>query len=208
MLAGFLLTFSLDLDPSAVDQRVQRTLRTPVRHVLSQAALAQRAGCSRPTIIALERNLSGNLSILLSVLVALGLRRVLRVLDMPGPAGLVPMTNAPVRDLVMTPAPLAAAVIAHFTEQIAGSILDPARGQGAFFDQFPSRLQRCWCEVTEGRDFLKWDESADWIATNPPWSRLRDFTRHAMTLAQNIVWLARAHRRKISFILARGSMPI
>ncbi|MDP4031534.1 MAG: hypothetical protein Q8P60_01540 [Pseudorhodobacter sp.] len=26
--------------------------------------------------------------------------------------------------------------------------------------------------------------------TNPPWSRLRDFTRHDMTLAQNIIWLA------------------
>lgn len=26
--------------------------------------------------------------------------------------------------------------------------------------------------------------------TNPPWSRLRDFTRHAMTPAPNIVWLA------------------
>jgi hypothetical protein len=26
--------------------------------------------------------------------------------------------------------------------------------------------------------------------TNPPWSRLRDFSRHAMRIAPNIVWLA------------------
>ena len=26
--------------------------------------------------------------------------------------------------------------------------------------------------------------------TNPPWSRLRDFTRHAMRIAPNVVWLA------------------
>ncbi|WP_423208538.1 hypothetical protein [Paracoccus yeei] len=26
--------------------------------------------------------------------------------------------------------------------------------------------------------------------TNPPWSRLREFTRHAMRIAPNIVWLA------------------
>nr|WP_199489601.1 helix-turn-helix transcriptional regulator [Pseudotabrizicola alkalilacus] len=156
----------------------------------SQAALAEKAGCSRPTIIALERDFSGSVSILLSVLAALGVRQVLRALDMPGRAGLVPVTNAPVRDLVMTPAPLAAAVIAHFAEQISGSILDPARGQGAFFDQFPSLLQRRWCEVSEGKDFHAWSEPVDWIVTNPPWSRLRDFTLHAMNLAPNIIWLA------------------
>ena len=156
---------------------------------LSQAALAQRAGCSRPTIIALERNLSGGVSILLSVLAALGLRRALRTLDIRGKGGLIPATNAPMRDLVMTPAPLAGAIIAHYTDRFDGSILDPARGQGAFFGQFPRHLDRHWCELTDGRDFLRWAEPVDWIMTNPPWSRLRDFTRHAMTLAQNIVWL-------------------
>lgn len=156
---------------------------------LSQAALAQRAGCSRPTIIALERNLSGSVSILLSVLAALGLRRALRTLDIRGKGGLIPATNAPMRDLVMTPAPLAGAIIAHYTDRFDGSILDPARGQGAFFGQFPRHLDRHWCELTDGRDFLNCAEPVDWIMTNPPWSRLRDFTRHAMTLAQNIVWL-------------------
>lgn len=90
----------------------------------------------------------------------------------------------------MTPAPLAGAIIAHYTDRFDGSILDPARGQGAFFGQFPRHLDRHWCELTDGRDFLRWAEPVDWIMTNPPWSRLRDFTRHAMTLAQNIVWLA------------------
>ncbi|WP_233517189.1 hypothetical protein [Pseudotabrizicola alkalilacus] len=90
----------------------------------------------------------------------------------------------------MTPAPLAAAVIAHFSGRLEGSILDPARGQGAFFDQFPAHLDAHWCELADGRDFLEWSAPVDWIITNPPWSRLRDFTRHAMAVAENIVWLA------------------
>lgn len=156
---------------------------------LSQADLAGRVGCSRPTIIALERNLSGNLSTLLAALAALGLRCALRSTARPA-GSLVPKTNAPERDLVMTPPDLAKAVIDHFTPQMAGSILDPARGAGAFFDQFPANLERHWCELREAKDFLSWKRPVDWIVTNPPWSRLRDFTRHAMPTAPNIVWLA------------------
>ena len=35
-----------------------------------------------------------------------------------------------------------------------------------------------------------WQQPVDWVMTNPPWSRLRDFSRHAMRIAPNIVWLA------------------
>ncbi|QEU10408.1 hypothetical protein FOB51_04940 [Paracoccus yeei] len=90
----------------------------------------------------------------------------------------------------MTPPELAAAVIGHFVGRIMGTVLDPARGQGAFYDLFPAHLDRHWCESTEGRDFLDWHEPVDWVMTNPPWSRLRDFSRHAMRIAPNIVWLA------------------
>ncbi|PJF08034.1 helix-turn-helix domain-containing protein [Pseudorhodobacter sp. MZDSW-24AT] len=45
---------------------------------LSQAILAERAGCSRPTIIALEKHLSGSVSILSAVLTVLGVRELLR----------------------------------------------------------------------------------------------------------------------------------
>lgn len=157
---------------------------------LSQAALADQVGCSRPCIIALEKDMSGSVSILLRVLRALGVKRVLRTKVSRTASGLVPGRNTPERDLVMTPPDLAAAVIAHFGPQMSGRILDPAKGQGAFYEQFPERFDRDWCEVTAGRNFLTHSRPADWIMTNPPWSSLRDFTRHAMTVAPNIVWLA------------------
>lgn len=156
----------------------------------SQADVAKRAGCSRQTLICLEKELSGSVSILISVLAVLGLRILLRQRASKGSGGLVPPKNAPAQDRVMTPPELATAVIAHFADQMTGSILDPARGNGAFFDNFPSHLERHWCEVSEGSDFLEWSQPVDWVVTNPPWSIIRSFSLHAMALATNIVWVA------------------
>ena len=156
---------------------------------LSQAQLADRIGVSRPVIIALERDLGATVATVVRAAAALGIKRVLRAIP-AGRGGLVPATNAPAQDLVMTPPELAAAVIGHFAGRMTGMVLDPARGQGAFYDRFPTHLERDWCEITEGRDFLDWREPVDWVMTNPPWSRLRDFSRHAMRIAPSIVWLA------------------
>lgn len=88
----------------------------------------------------------------------------------------------------MTPPELAIAVIGLFADRMTGSVLDPAKVLRAFHDRFPSHLDRHWCEISEGRDFLDWQQPVDWVMTNPPWSRLRDFSRHAMRIAQNVVW--------------------
>lgn len=145
---------------------------------LSQAQLANRIGVSRPTIIALERDLGATVTTLVKAATVLGVRPVLRAIPV-GRGGLVPATNAPAQDLVMTPPELAERVIAHFADRMTGRILDPARGQGAFYNRFPAHFDRHWCEIAEGRDFLDWHQPVDWVMTNPPWSRLRDFSRHA-----------------------------
>lgn len=46
-----------------------------------------------------------------------------------------------------------------------------------------------WTEVKRGRDFFAWDQPIDWIITNPPWSQIRAFLQHAMTLADHVVFL-------------------
>ena len=155
----------------------------------SQAQLANRIGVSRPVVIALERDLGATVATLVRAAAVLGVRSVLRAAP-SGRGGLVPATNCLAQDLVMTPPELAAVVIGHFAGRMSGTVLDPARGQGAFHDRFPACLDRHWCEITEGRDFLDWQQPVDWVMTNPPWSRLRDFSRHAMRIAPNIVWLA------------------
>jgi hypothetical protein len=110
----------------------------------------------------------------------------------------------------MTPPSLARTIVDYYRP--SGTVLDPARGAGAFYDALlelePSPESVDWCEVREGRDFL--DPYArlgpcDWIVTNPPWSQIRPFLARSMQLANDIVFLAtlphfltRARLREIS----------
>jgi hypothetical protein len=92
---------------------------------------------------------------------------------------LSPGGNAPTADLIMTPPELATAIVDHFRP--SGIVLDPCRGQGAFFNALglsDGVTEVRWCELNEDRD------------TNPPWSKLRAFLNHAMTISDNVVYLA------------------
>lgn len=101
---------------------------------------------------------------------------------------LVPPSNPPEADRVMTPRPLAKQIIDHFP--LSGSVLDPCRGDGAFYDQLPAAsVEKDWCEIEEGRDFLTTTRHYDWIITNPPWSKHRKFAQHAYAIADNVVFL-------------------
>lgn len=99
----------------------------------------------------------------------------------------IPKQNSPDRDLVMTPRELAKEIIDHYSPK--GIILDPCRGQGAFYDQFPRNEKRVWCELEQGKDFFNWNTQVDWIITNPPWSKIKPFLIHSMTLSDNICFL-------------------
>ncbi len=104
-----------------------------------------------------------------------------------GGNALTPGRNTSKTDLVYTPPELAKTIIDNFP--IAGKVLDPARGVGAFYDQFPSEVHKDWCEISEGRDFYSYTNTVDWLVTNPPWSHMRDWLRHSYTISENIVLL-------------------
>jgi hypothetical protein len=87
-------------------------------------------------------------------------------------------------DAVWTPDWCALDMVRHF--EPSGRILEPCRGGGAFTRCLPMAE---WCEITEGRDFFAWSYPVDWIITNPPYSLTREFLRHAMKVAANVVFL-------------------
>ena len=153
---------------------------------LSQRDMAARLGVSPQTVLSLETRFAGRSETLARYLRVLGQHAVLAL-----PARrLVPPGNAADADLVYTPRDLARAVVDALRPHLSGTLLDPARGEGAFFDAFPATLPRHWCEIGEGRDFFAWNARVDWIITNPPFSRFRDFLTHAMAIADNVVFLA------------------
>jgi hypothetical protein len=98
---------------------------------------------------------------------------------------LQPNRNYVSNDVVQTPPELAGRLVAHFRP--AGRILEPCKGAGHFLRFLPA--QTAWCEITAGRDFFAWTEAVDWIITNPPWSELRAFLRHALAVSQHVVFL-------------------
>lgn len=153
---------------------------------LSQRSVAASLQVSKNTVTALEMAGTGRVATLEGLLDLLGLSsaRLATITDKK----LIPRQNAPQADIVYTPRDLAKKIIDHFP--LSGRVLDPCRGGGAFFDQFPDTLDRLWCEVEDGHDFFDWAEHVDWIVSNPPWSRFRDFLRHSMAVADNVVFLA------------------
>lgn len=87
-------------------------------------------------------------------------------------------------DVVMTPKSTAKYIVNHFNP--TGLVLEPCRGTGAFYDQFPA--EKAWCEISDGKDFFEWDTEVDWIITNPPFSIFDRFLEHAFSVSKNVVF--------------------
>jgi hypothetical protein len=104
-------------------------------------------------------------------------------------------TLRPLNDVVYTDPTFAKRIIDHFTPQLYGSILEPCKGGGAFYDQFPAGMPKEFCEISEGLDFLDYCNPVDWIITNFPWSSKAYNTciNHAFNVSDNVVSLCRMH---------------
>ena len=95
-------------------------------------------------------------------------------------------------DMVMTPRHIAKQMIDYYAEWYDLServLLDPCRGDGAFYDQYPDYCTKDWCEITEGRDFFDWPYKVDWIITNPPYSIFPQFLEKCFEVADNVALL-------------------
>ena len=109
-------------------------------------------------------------------------------------------TNTKREDCVQTPLDLAIDIVNHFKPQ--GAILEPCKGNGNFLQFLPGAD---WCEINEGRDFFQWSKRVDWIITNPPWSKIRDFLNHSMCVAQHIVFLMTVNHVWTKALAVEGS---
>lgn len=156
---------------------------------ISQRALAEQIGVTHPTILNLEKRFLGSQATLIAFLRCLDHRVHVRDPAVPR-RRLIPQQNAPERDIVMTPRELANAIVDEFNDELYGVVLDPCRGDGAFFDSIPENVRREWCEIALGKDFFGWAEKVDWVVTNPPFSKMRAFLTHAMEVSDNVVFLA------------------
>lgn len=101
---------------------------------------------------------------------------------------LLPQAKDP-RDVVYTHPEVAKAIITEFRP--SGYLLDPCRGDGAFFKAFPrvKGNKLAWCEISEGRDFYSWTWAVDWVIGNPPYSIFHEFLKHSFSIADHVLYL-------------------
>ena len=47
-------------------------------------------------------------------------------------------------------------------------LYEPFKGEGAFFDAFPTENTKLWTEIAYGKDYKDFEEDYDWVISNPP----------------------------------------
>ena len=80
------------------------------------------------------------------------------------------------QDKKYTPIELAKKLIDFVDIEPHHSLLDPFKGKGAFYDNFPEKNTKFWCEIDDGVDFF--DKTVSWCISNPPYSILRQVLEH------------------------------
>ena len=67
-----------------------------------------------------------------------------------------------------TPNELAKELINHVDLCENDFVLEPFKGEGAFYNNLPDYVNKHWCELEEGRDYKDHEGQIDWVITNPP----------------------------------------
>jgi hypothetical protein len=94
---------------------------------------------------------------------------------------LLPQAHA-LKDVVYTNDEVAKDIISHF--QPSGYLLDPCKGDGAFYNNFPADCKKAYCEIDEGKDFFQFVEPVDYLFGNPPYKIFSKWMAHSMCIAR------------------------
>lgn len=78
------------------------------------------------------------------------------------------------KELMFTPEDSAQKIMDWILPQIDSNdtVLEPFRGDGAFFDKIPNK--KFYCEIDDGIDFFDFKPTVDWAVSNPPFRVLED----------------------------------
>jgi DNA modification methylase len=67
-----------------------------------------------------------------------------------------------------TPTECAKDLIANVPLEEGDIVLEPFKGEGAFYNNFPDNTVKLWAELEQGIDYQSINEPYDWVITNPP----------------------------------------
>jgi len=87
-------------------------------------------------------------------------------------------------DIIYTPLSVAKLMIDLCDIQPNDKVLDPSKGAGVFYDNLGDCIKD-YCEITEDKDFFKYDKPVDIIVGNPPYSLWNKWLEHTKKLNPN-----------------------
>lgn len=93
-------------------------------------------------------------------------------------------------DVVYTPLYTASQAVLGLP--LSGKVLDPCNGSGVFgiaMRQHYTNLIITEYDLATGTDFMDEIGRYDWVVTNPPWSKFKEFLTKAMQCADNVAFL-------------------
>ena len=104
-----------------------------------------------------------------------------------------------------TPAQLCKDLIPFIPLQEGDIVLEPFRGDGAFYDALPDFVVKEWCEIKEGINAWEYKGEPDWVITNPPYYEYdKETGKKRNTFYPFLKHFAGMARKGIAFI---GSEP-
>jgi hypothetical protein len=99
--------------------------------------------------------------------------------------------------LAFTKPEMAIELLKTITFQEGDTVMEPCKGPGAFFDNFPKNTVNVYCEIAEGIDYLEFEGMVDYTISNPPFVPRKlfwEFHQRAMqTTRKEIYWLLAMH---------------
>lgn len=101
--------------------------------------------------------------------------------------------------LHQTPSECAKDCISLLTISDNDILFEPFKGEGAFYNHFPSENPKLWSEIEEGIDYKEIEEPYDWVITNPPF-RLDTGTKRINSFWFLLDYFSQRARKGIAFL--------
>tara|TARA_R110000868_G_scaffold317828_2_gene578642 strand:- start:688 stop:1194 length:507 start_codon:yes stop_codon:yes gene_type:complete len=99
-----------------------------------------------------------------------------------------------------TPFDLCKELINKVPLQINDKVLEPFRGEGAFYNNLPDFIIKDWCEIEEGRDYKNYNDTIDWVISNPPFKLENDNGRRENAFYQLLEYYSSRVRKGVAFL--------
>lgn len=104
-----------------------------------------------------------------------------------------------VYDLHQTP-PECAKDLMAFVPLVAGDkVVEPFKGEGAFYNALPNYVEKDWAELEQGKDYKELTAEYDWVITNPPF-RLDTGTKRVNSFWFLLDYYSQRARKGIAFL--------